>query len=388
MPLPKRSNRFLYFIRADRFMEENYDEAFEYDWTKRGKNILEDENVQFKEHLFPLKVIGDLRSDQFALPNWLQHYKDYWLAQQKEREAHGDKAGADVASRHAANAQKFAKHVGKILDKYFISYIELDCDLEIEKVCDIFTKINSRGIPLNIFDLMNAVLKPEEIQLKHMYREVKSSLDFVETDSMNVYILQVMSILLQEYCSPKYLYYLRPGHEKKVRDDSGHQQTKILIETGDEFKDKWSQAVKALEQAIELLRHPSEFGVITPQYLPYASILPVFSALGHTARQIASSRQLKAQKKISAWYWASVFQQRYSSAAETTATRDYRDLTSWFEDDSIKPKIIEEFSKQYRDLDLYAETRRGSSIYKGIFNLLVLSGARDWVSGSIPLRKS
>ena len=27
---------------------------------------------------------------------------------------------------------------------------------------------------------------------------------------MNVYILQVMSILRQAYCSPKYLYYLLP----------------------------------------------------------------------------------------------------------------------------------------------------------------------------------
>ena len=31
---------------------------------------------------------------------------------------------------------------------------------------------------------------------------------------MNVYILQVMSILRQAYCSPKYLYFLLPGQEK------------------------------------------------------------------------------------------------------------------------------------------------------------------------------
>ena len=30
---------------------------------------------------------------------------------------------------------------------------------------------------------------------------------------MNVYILQVMSILRQAYCSPKYLYFLLPGQE-------------------------------------------------------------------------------------------------------------------------------------------------------------------------------
>ncbi len=45
---------------------------------------------------------------------------------------------------------------------------------------------------------------------------------------MNVYILQVMSILRQAYCSPKYLYYLLPGQEKQVRgaDGSLHKEAK------------------------------------------------------------------------------------------------------------------------------------------------------------------
>ena len=83
-------------------------------------------------------------------------------------------------------------------------------------MCDIFTQINSRGIRLDVFDLINALLKPRGIQLKHLWREAASKLDFVDTGRMNVYILQVMSILRQAYCSPKYLYYLLPGQEKKV----------------------------------------------------------------------------------------------------------------------------------------------------------------------------
>jgi uncharacterized protein with ParB-like and HNH nuclease domain len=35
-PAPTRANRFLYFIRVDRFIEEAYDEAFDYDWTSQG----------------------------------------------------------------------------------------------------------------------------------------------------------------------------------------------------------------------------------------------------------------------------------------------------------------------------------------------------------------
>ncbi|MCG2691183.1 DUF262 domain-containing protein, partial [Candidatus Parcubacteria bacterium] len=89
-----------------------------------------------------------------------------------------------------------------------IVYIELDKDLAVDKVCDIFTQINSRGIRLDVFDLINALLKPKGLQLKHMWRDASTRLNFVDTEKMNVYILQVMSILSQSYCSPKYLYYL------------------------------------------------------------------------------------------------------------------------------------------------------------------------------------
>ena len=42
-----------------------------------------------------------------------------------------------------------------------------------------------------------------------MWRDAASRLEFVETEKMNTYILQVMSIL----SSPKYLYFLLPGQE-------------------------------------------------------------------------------------------------------------------------------------------------------------------------------
>ena len=67
-----------------------------------------------------------------------------------------------------------------------------------------------------MFDLVNALLKPKGLQLKHLWRDAAPRLEFVDSERLNVYILQVMSILRQAYCSPKYLYFLLPGQEKKV----------------------------------------------------------------------------------------------------------------------------------------------------------------------------
>ena len=381
-PLPNRSNRFIYFIRVDRFMDEAYDEAFEYDWTRRGVNLLADSGAQFESHLFPLSVVGQ---GGWELPNWVQGYERHWRDRERAAHEEGDEEAAQEADRRARDAKAFGEHLKGITEQYQVSYIELDRDLEIDKVCDIFTQINSRGIRLDVFDLVNAMLKPKGLQLRHLWRNAEPRLEFVDTERMNVYLLQVMSILRQAYCSPKYLYYLLPGQERKVREPDGSLRREVLVPNVAEFERRWNQAVSAVEDAIKVLRHPQEFGAISSKYLPYVSIIPAFAALQMTLRQLPPPRQLDAQRKFRHWYWASVFTNRYSGSVESTTARDYLDVKTWFDEEAAEPALIAEFGARFKNLDLRRETRRGTSVYNGIFNLLVLRGARDWMTGNVPL---
>jgi hypothetical protein len=380
-PAPSRQNRFLYFIRVDQFMEEAFDQAFEYDWTQRGEKLLEDRAAQFDSHMFPLAVVGQ---GGWALPNWVQDYEKHWQAKEKEAAQAGGGPAAEAATRHAANARAFGEHLKGITEQYQIAYIELDRDLDLDKVCDIFTQINSRGIRLDVFDLVNALLKPKGLQLKHLWREAAPRLEFVESERLNVYILQVMSILRQAYCSPKYLYFMLPGQEKKVREADGSLRKEVLVPTVQDFEKRWRDAVDAIERAINLLRHPQEFGAISSQYLPYVSVLPAFAAALAATRALPANRQLDGQRKLRHWYWASVFTNRYSGSVESTTARDYLDLKAWFDNDDAEPALLAEFKARFRTLDLRRETKRGTSVYNGIFNLLVVRGARDWMAGTVP----
>ena len=381
VPAPSRQNRFLYFIRVDRFVEEVYDQAFEYDWKQHAGNLLHDENAQFDTHMFPMAVVG---KGGWALPNWVQDYEKHWLTKESEARDAGNEAESLLAGRHAENARVFGAHLRGITEQYQISFIELDRDIQLDKVCDIFTQINSRGRRLDVFDLINAMLKPKGIQLKHLWRAAKPKLDFVETERMNRYILQVMSILRQAYCSPKYLYYLLPGAEKKVREPDGSLRKEILVRSVAEFEERWHRAVEGLQRAIGLLRHPQEFGAISSRYLPYVSILPAFAAAQAAARAQPPNRQLDAQRKLRYWYWASVFTNRYSGSVESTSARDFLNLKRWFDDDTAEPSLIGDFKTRFRGIDLRRETKRGTSVYNGVFNLLVLRGARDWMTGTVP----
>ena len=380
-PAPRRANHFLYFVRVDKFVEEAYDDAFTYDWTQRGENLSKNPEKQYQQHMFPLSVIG---KPGWALPNWVQAYERYW--ENKAKIAHDRKEydAEQEALRNTENARYFGDHLRDITEQYQIAYIELDRDLELDKVCDIFTQVNSRGVRLDVFDLINAMLRPRGLQLRYMWREAEPRLSFVNTDRMNVYILQVMSILRQAYCSPKYLYYLLPGQERQVREPDGTLRREVLIPGKADFERSWTEAVDSLEKAIDLLRHPQEFGAIASRYLPYVAILPAFAALQTEARNLPDFSQLDAQRKIRQWYWASVFLNRYSGSVESTSARDYQDVKAWLDDDTAEPELIAEFRERFRTIDLRRETRSGTSVYNGIFNLLVLDGARDWRTGNVP----
>ena len=264
-----------------------------------------------------------------------------------------------------------------------MTYIELDRDIEIDKVCDIFQKINSTGQPLDIFDLLNAILRPKDVHLRHLWDAAKDRLSFVAARRMNIYVLQVMSILAQDGpCSPKYLYYLVPGQKRKLRQSDGTHEYKVHVKDTTDFNRRWDAAVEAIEASIARLR--SQYGVVGAKFLPYPSIVPAFAALQARARDRSDTEQIDAQKKIGCWYWASVFTSRYSNAVESTAAGDFRDLGKWFQDDSAEPNVIREFRASLASLDLERETSTTSAVYRGVINLVVLEGAKDWYDTSSP----
>ena len=379
--LPKRAKRAVYFIRIDKFMADETDDAFSYEWLSiKKQSHSENDPAHFIQHKFPLSVLG---GDTGAPIFWALEYENFWKERKNNATTDDER---EIASIHVNNARSFGKEVSNIMNGYQISYIELDKEIGIDKVCDIFAQINQKGKKLDVFDLLNALMRPRHIKLKQMYKDVQGKLDFIEASNMNVYILQVMSILKQNYCSPKYLYFLQPGFEKTVRREDGTKTQVTLIKDADEFVELWDQAVKALERAINLLKNPQEYGAVGQAYIPYVSIIPAFAAINTLVSAQPDKRQIMARRKFRLWYWASVFSNRYSSAVEATAAQDFITMHKWIAntEDVTKPDFIDEFANTHRQIDMHNETKRSSSIYSAIFNLFVLAGARDWRTGDIP----
>ena len=72
---PSRTNRFLYFIRVDRFMDRSIRRGVRVRLDTTAEKTLGDDREQYEKHRFPLAVVG--RGDR-AIVRWSQGYEEYW----------------------------------------------------------------------------------------------------------------------------------------------------------------------------------------------------------------------------------------------------------------------------------------------------------------------
>jgi hypothetical protein len=394
IPYPKRKKRCYFFMDIKELVNENYEEAFYYKWESKAiRKLAASEEMQFRECIFPLEVVG---RGSWQIISWVNAYKSFWLDQKKMFEE-GENKNSPLEDEHSnysneisecitniKNAEALEGVIKELLNDYNLSYIELDREISVAKVCDIFTHINSKGVPLSIFDLLNAILRPHDIYLKEMWRNVEDDLDYTGSDKMKIYVVQVMSILEQTYCSSKYLYYLVPDTVKTIKHPDGTKEKKVLIDSKEQFISKWNASVKAIEKSIKKLRNPREFGAISPAFVPYPSIIPAFTAINKHVESIGYKNILDVNAKIKKWYWASIFTQSYSSSVESTSAKDFTDLKKWFDDDTLEPENYVRFVKEFDNQEFKKLTQKGGAIYNAIFNILILNEARDWYTTDLP----
>ncbi len=374
-----RKNPFRYFIHLEELLSENYEDAFFYDsMTKYYQDLIKNEEQQYETHTFPL---GVFKGGTWDVQNWIINYQQYWNNKAKD-----DSDKSAQYQKYANSAQAIKDVFFDILNNYHVSYILLDKQLELNRVCDIFTHINSKGKPLDTFDLLNSVTRKSDIYLKDMYRQASGKLDDNTYPGFEIksYIMMVMSILKQNYCSPKYLYYLVPGEKKKVKDSEGILEVRTLINTKEEFINLWDKSVNAIDKGLKSLKNPRDLGAISERFLPYPSIIPCLSAIKSFVESADLKNKVDIHSKIRKWYWSSIFLNRYSSSVESTSAKDYIELKRWFKDDEKEIECVLDFHRLYKDLDLHKEQRSGSAIYKAIYCLYILRGAPDWQTFELP----
>jgi len=321
-------------LPADRVRRTNFNRDIDLDLSSREQ--------EYKLGYFPL---ASMFSN--ATLEWLNGYQEF----------------------HKSDPEKvsqFFKFHGEILnrfEKYRVPVIDLNKNTNKEAICQIFEKVNTGGVDLDVFELMTATFAADGFDLRKDWEKWKEKLrghknlkSVEKTD-----FLQAIT-LLTSYESHRD----GVGISCKRRD--------ILNLTLEQYRENAIRIAEGFQGAARFLVREKVFAA---KNLPYRTqLVPLSSICAVLDKKFESD---VAKRKISHWYWSGVFGELYGGSTETRFAYDIVDVVNWIDSDDAKPRTL-------RDANL-APTRlltlktRQSAAYKGIMALLMRVGSKDFMNG-------
>ncbi|WP_406384027.1 DUF262 domain-containing protein [Streptomyces sp. NBC_00117] len=268
-----------------------------------------------------------------------------------------------------------------------VPMIRLAASTSMDAVCAVFERVNTGGVPLNVFELLTATYAgdPEYVertgdyyQLPEVWREIKQALAskypvFGQLDSglenglSSIDFLQAIALV-------------RTWERKEAgvgaavsckRRDLLDLPLADFVRLAPELAEAFAWVGDFLERQC-IVRHND---------LPYKTQLVPLAAV----RAILSDETegLGPEEKIEQWYWCGVLGEMYGGSTETRFTRDVEQLVDWIRQEDRSPDTVADAFFFAERLD--SLTTRNSAAYKGIYALLIKQGTVDWHYTDAPL---
>jgi hypothetical protein len=270
---------------------------------------------------------------------------------------------ADEQQRKAAR-KIYRRAIYLLIDLYkqqkLVAFYLLDMSLS--KFCVFFERSNSRGIQLNFTDILAA-------KLYHGFNLRKKIEEF---ESRNTTIHLNREIIIRAIA---YLVGTRKGSIDIDRN--------FILEhlDADDFKEHWDTTCQLYAESLNYLEH--QHYILSQSWMPSENmIIPLMMFLRHIKR---FDRMHEEQRRfLEYWYWSSIFANRYSSSSNETIIVDCGVLIQVANRERITAR---NYFMRMRPLiteaaDLFSYTKRSSTLYRGILNLLgyASKGLKDWNS--------
>lgn len=343
IPLKNTTNPYAFFIDLQELCVDNIEDAV-FSWSKQWREYkaLLDGNGQYN--------LSELKKEKISPLTFLANESDFWKLWYGEFRS--------LFSED--DAQKIEYYLKNIIE-YQVHVLSIPLTERPEDIAILFERINRTGIKLSIFDLLTA----------RLYKFINLRTEWESAFNEKYWLKQIASNDIKNTKIPYYIIQglaLGKGMSIKAREV-------IKIDSTTLNKDSWQKAVEILENKIlSRLFDGSEYGIADYRWLSYPSMISIWLSLFIKAE----NGEIKIDiDKINKWYWSVIFTERYSGSTETKQTKDFKELVAWLTDSS---KISEAIADMRNKLDIMKIDTKypGSSIYKGIFNLLFRRGAWDF----------
>ncbi|MCE7981569.1 MAG: DUF262 domain-containing protein [Caldilinea sp. CFX5] len=330
-------------IPADRQVKSDFGRKIELDVTTS--------QLEYQNHLFPVHRV-------FDSADWRTGYQEFW----------------GYAPEKMRLFNEFERQIIKRFEQYHIPVIQLNKSTPKEAVCLVFEKVNTGGVPLNVFELLTATFAAENFQLrddwegreKRMKSQHRALGSLQNDDFLQAITLLVTQSRRQRAIAEGITGERLPGISCKRRD--------ILRLTLADYC-QWADAVEqGFMLAARFLHSQNIYRAVD---LPYRTQLVPLAAVFVTLDKEAESAS--AQSQLARWYWCGVLGELYGGAVESRFARDLPELVDYVRNRNVEPKTIQDANVDANRL-LSLRTRN-SAAYKGIHALLMRAGCRDFRTG-------
>lgn len=369
---PNRKSYYAFYIDLVAILNQEYDNGIDYKfftYYRSWEDFYSEKDSWAKTGKVPLNILSvnhPTETNKSFIDS--REFYDWSL---EFLEAHSQKLSGDIVPHDI-------RDVFNSILKYQFVYYPLSSSRDIPDICNIFARVNEKGMKLSTFDLLNAFLYPKGVQLrKNLWENLDNELLKSIDSNMHEYLLKLISLVKQNYCSSKYLYNLIPEEKTTRKDDEGNKHEVILVESGDEFKNLWRSSCKFAEKAREMIMNTGEadFGAIKTDFIPNTTMIPVLGALLWIFEGDVDEPLFK--NYVQKWYWSAAFSGDYSGSSDSIMAKDFRDWKLWL-DNKTPIERIKKINKDFIQEVDFKSIGKGSSRYNTILCLLALNNAPDF----------
>ncbi len=266
----------------------------------------------------------------------------------------------------------FTQKIVYRFQQYQLPLIKMFKDTPKDAVCQVFEKVNTGGVSLNVFELLTATFAADEYNLREDWAKRIKQIrrhDVLHT-IQNDDFLQVISLLAsmarrQAAISNNVDTDKAPAITCKRKD--------LLKLTLDEYL-QWADSVT--EGFIKAAKFMHSQRIFDARDLPYRTQLVPLAAILTNLGSDADQGGVK--NKIAQWYWCGVFGELYGGANESRFAKDFPEVVAWVKG-GVEPTTVSD--AYFASSRLYTLRTRNSAAYKGIYARLLLDGCQDFISG-------
>jgi hypothetical protein len=276
------------------------------------------------------------------------------------------------ATTRTALIQRFQAEILTPMQSYEIPAIELDRETTKGAVATVFEKVNTGGLPLNVFELLTATFAGDAAYFAQHGDDFRLNDDWQLTEQViaahpvlrgirNTDFLQAVTLLVTAHGTS----FTSARKEDVLRLELSHYLA-------------WAEKVReALVWVAQFLRYEH---IHRARDIPYPTQLVPLAVIRVILGEDADVHGVRG--RLRQWFWCGILGELYGGATETRFARDVDQVPAWARaatsGDAMAQIPVTVSGATFAESRLLSLRTRQSAAYKGLHALLMSGGAKDW----------